>query len=320
MARARRATVISRTATDGRVLGRLKPDPVPVIHPVPEHAARGALAEVYARTRKGLGVPWMGVVAMALARFPRFYDRLWSALAPLAATQAFATACDTLRSASESEAAALSAPDRVAYLVNLGYGDRELEEIRACHEVFSTGNMPYLLMATIARLLLEGHDWAGGESLEPRCSTPESGPKPTLIEPHHADPTVAAVYADIRETLGLPFVNTDYRAFARWPSYFVPAWADLKAAISGPDHAGAVNRVHHMAVEVALGLPNPAGLSSDALKKAAAEDGPIDDILSVVRLFQWLLPGLVVNVAFLRAQLGAVASDGDDRSRCARSA
>lgn len=106
--------MIARNATDvGRVLGRLKPDPVPAIHPVPEHAARGALAEVYARTRQGLGVPWMGVVAMALAHYPCFYDRLWSALAPLPATQAFATACDTLRSAADSEAAALAPPDRV---------------------------------------------------------------------------------------------------------------------------------------------------------------------------------------------------------------
>lgn len=313
--------MIARNATDvGRVLGRLKPDPVPAIHPVPEHAARGALAEVYARTRQGLGVPWMGVVAMALAHYPCFYDRLWSALAPLPATQAFAAACDTLRSAADSEAAALSPPDRVRRLVTLGYGDRELEEVRACHEIFSAGNMPYLLMATIARLLLEGHDWAGGESLAPRRVVPESVPQPTLIEPHHADPTVAAVYADIRETLGLPFVNTDYRAFARWPSYFVPAWGDLKAAITGPAYPDAVTRVHHTAVALALGLPNPAGLTPDALKTAAAEDAPIDDILSVVRLFQWLLPGLVVNVAFLRGQLGAVASDRDDRSRCVRRA
>jgi hypothetical protein len=72
-----------------------------------------------------------------------------------------------------------------------------------------------------------------------------------------------------------------------------------------------VTRVHHKAVELALGLPNPAGLTPDALQRAAAEDGPVDDILSVVRLFQWLLPGLVLNVAFLRGQLAEVSSDVD---------
>ena len=55
--------------------------------------------------------------------------------------------------------------------------------------------------------------------------------KPALIELHHADPTTAALYSDVRQTLGLPFVNTDYRAFARWPSYFDPAWTDLRSII-----------------------------------------------------------------------------------------
>ena len=43
-----------------------------------------------------------------------------------------------------------------------------------------------------------------------------------------ANPEVRAVYDDIMATLGLPFVNTDYRALARWPSYFALAWSDLK--------------------------------------------------------------------------------------------
>ncbi|MBY8978305.1 hypothetical protein KHP62_21040 [Rhodobacteraceae bacterium NNCM2] len=67
-------------------LPRLKPDPIPRGHPVPEYAATGELAEVYARTRAGLGVPWMGVVAMAFAHFPRFCGTLWSALTPIVGT------------------------------------------------------------------------------------------------------------------------------------------------------------------------------------------------------------------------------------------
>ena len=42
----------------------------------------------------------------------------------------------------------------------------------------------------------------------------------TLMEVHHGDAPTATVYADIRATLDLPVVNTDYRALARWPSYF----------------------------------------------------------------------------------------------------
>jgi hypothetical protein len=48
---------------------------------------------------------------------------------------------------------------------------------------------------------------------------------------------------------------------------------------------------------------NPGGLTSAALRAAAASDAPLEEVLAVCRLFQWLLPGLVANVAFFRHQL-----------------
>lgn len=284
-------------------LSRLKPDPVPVIHPVPEHDARGALKEVYERTKRGFDVPWMGVVAMAFAHYPHFYERLWSALEPIARTEAFASACRELRRVAEREAAELAPPSIVGRLESDGYGAREIEEIRACNEIFSAGNMPYLLMASLARALLEGHAWDGVGDLGPTASRRPPEARPPLIEPHHADPSLTALYADIRQSLGLPFVNTDYRAFARWPSYFLAAWGDLKPKLPIDAYAARTQSVHEAAVMLALNMPNPTRLSSTELQEAARKDGPLEEILSVVRLFQWLLPGLAVNVAFLRDQL-----------------
>lgn len=283
-------------------LPRLKPDPIPAIHPVPEFEAAGRLAEVYAQTKAGLGVPWMGVVAMAFAHYPSFYDRLWGGLAPIVGGSAFREACAQMRQTAEAEADGFAPPTILPRLRSLVYGETEIAEIRACNEVFSDGNMPYLLLAAVARRLLEGCDWpVGGED---GAGAPLDGaPKPPLMEAHHADPATVAVFADIRETLGLPFVNTDYRAFARWPSYFGPAWADLKGAVLSDGYEARIARVHTMAVELAATLPNPSGLNAAELRAAAEEDAPLDEVLSVVRLFQWLLPGLAVNVAFLQAQL-----------------
>jgi len=289
-------------------LPRLKPDPVPEIHSVPEYEAGGALADIYTRTKRGLGVPWMGVVAMAFAHYPKFYDSLWTALEPVVGSEAFASACQSLRDTAEAEAAKLGPPGILPRLERIGYGRRELDEIRACNEVFSDGNMPYVLMATVARLLLKGHDWPGQGPLEPRQTPVSAGERPALMEAHHADASTAAVYADIREALGLPFVNTDYRAFARWPSYFAPAWTDLKGAVAGPGYADAVLTVHRAATNLALALPNPTDLTTGVLQAAAQEDADLDEVLSVVLLFQWLLPGLAVNVAFFRAQLAEQVS------------
>ena len=104
-------------------------------------------------------------------------------------------------------------------------------------------------------------------------------------------------------TLGLPFVNTDYRALARWPSFFALAWSDLKPSAQTAAHKALANRVYDRALELAGGLPNPGGLNADALQKAAQADAPLSEIRPVAELFHYLLPELVVNVAYLRAQL-----------------
>lgn len=284
-------------------LPRLKPDPIPAIRPVPEHAAKGDLAAVYERTKQGLGVPWMGVVAMAFAQYSAFYETLWGGLEPVVGSNDFAVACEELRAVAEREADALGPASVLEALQGQGYGAEEIAEIRACNDVFSAGNMPYVLMATLARLLLEGHVWDGQGVIAPVTPKQVKMTKPTLMEAHHTSPDLAALYADLRATLGLPFVNTDYRAFARWPSYFALGWQGLKPTIQSDAYEPAVARVHAAAVALARDLPNPTGVSPEHLITAAGQRATADDVLAVVRLFQWLLPGLVVNVAFLRAQL-----------------
>ena len=284
-------------------LARLKPNPVPSIQVTPEPLATGRLLDIYAQTKSGLGVPWIGVVAMAFARFPAFYDALWSAIEPIALTQPFASACQELRTAAESEAENLRPVTLLPELMDQGYNDGDITEIRACLETFSAGNMPYLILATLARLLLESHTWKPSSAIGPAVQASPMMSRPVLMEPHHADETILAVYADIRQVLGLPFVNTDYRALARWPSYFSRAWKQLSSAIQSEAYLIAVNRVHNTAVRATLELPNPVALNSEGLILAANEDGALEEIVAVVQLFQWLLPGLVINVAWLRAQM-----------------
>jgi hypothetical protein len=251
-------------------------------------------------------VPWMGVVTMAFSHYPRFFEVLWQGLKPLAQSQAFVEACAGLRALAETRIVDLEPGLIVRRLESLGYAPREIDQIRASIEVFSHGNFPYLLTATVARRLLEGlelgsskHAPAYEGSHAPQVDVPF-----VLMEMHHADQDTRALYHDVMSTLGLPFVNTDYRALARWPSYFALAWRDLKPVVNGDSHAEICAAIHRHADKLAAQLlPNPAGLTADALCSAAESDRARAEILQVVRLFQWLLPGLVANVAFLRAQL-----------------
>lgn len=290
------------------LLPRSYPDPVPAIHPLPEYLATGQRKVWYEEMKAALQVPWMGVVTMAYAHYGRFFETLWTGLAPLAGSRPFVEEFQALRRFTETGAAALAPRPIAARLRDAGYAQRELANIRDIVEVFSHGNFPYLLIATIARLLMEGGDMDGGAAA-PRFEdrhAPQVQVPLVLMEAHHADAPTRAVYEDVKATLGLPFVNTDYRALARWPSYFALAWDDLRRVAGTAPHEALCRQVHEFAADAAAHrLPNPGALDGAALRRAAGEDASVTEVLQVCRLFQWLLPGLVVNVALLRAQLAA---------------
>jgi len=289
-----------------QALARLKPDPIPAVHPVAEYAVEGQRADWYAEMKLALQVPWMGVVTMAFAHYPAFFEELWRGLRPLVASEAFVAEFGSLQARVEGEVAALAPPAILSRLSEAGYGAREVSQIRAVNAVFSHGNHPYALIAAIARTLLEGGAVSGQGSAQPFTGrhAPDVDVPFVLMEAHHADQPTRAVYEDVKSVLGLPFVNTDYRAFARWPSYWALAWQDLRQIAGGAVHENLCRAYHNQMMDaIAARLPNPGNLTGEALRAAAAKDGDLDEILAVVRLFQWLLPGLAVNVAFLKLQL-----------------
>ena len=292
-------------------LPRFKPEPMPAIFPLPEYAATGARKAVYEETKAALGVPWMGVVTMAFSHYASFYAALWSGVGPLCRSEAFRAACHELRAFTETQTAGCACTALRPVLSGKGYADRELDAIRATVEIFAAGNMPYVLIATLARLLLAGvmpsppaaTSAAAMSRAEPAGTVIATGAPLVLTERHHADAATVAVYDDIQATLGLPFVNTDYRALARWPSYFQSAWADLKPYINAAGYERVVTSVHDKAVCLVRSLPGAEALQPAALQAAALADAPAGEVEATVQLFQWLLPGLAVNVACLQQQL-----------------
>ncbi len=288
------------------ILPRLKPDPIPPIDPVPEYLVTGRRAELYAQTKATLQVPWMGVITMALSSYETYYETLWRAVGPMMETGEAVAACARLRVEIEAEVAALLPPPMGDRLAALGYAPREVQGIREAVEVFSHGNFPYTLIVTLSRLALEADRVpapAPGTLFTGRHA-PDVDVPFVLMEDHHADAPLRAIYADIRDRLGLPFVNTDYRALGRWPSCFAEMWGALAPHVQTPEYEAMVARLHHRFVEEAMALPNPFGATVKDLRDAATS-APPGEILEVTRLFQWLLPGLCTNVAFFRAQLQA---------------
>jgi len=288
------------------LLKREKPDPIPAIHPLPEYKAEGETKRRYEDMKSVLQVPWMGVVTMAYAHYPRFFDTLWDGWRETCASAPYIKAARELRALAEDGADTLSPPPIADRLETMGYAPREFAAIREAIEVFSHGNNVYYPMCVAARLLLEGGEMSDDrdkpEPFEGRHA-PEVSVPFVMVERHHGLADLQALYDDIMGTLKLPFVNSDYRMLARWPSYFATAWSDLKPVVGTDAHEAACQAFHDRAVELAQTLPNPKGLTSADLKAAAEADASAEEVLAVSKLFIWLIPGLAVNVAFFRAQL-----------------
>ncbi len=272
---------------------------------MPEFLAEGELKARYDDMKAVLGVPWMGVVTMSFAHYRAFYDALWQGARPLCASRDFTDACHRLRHLVEEKVSALGPPPLRQRLAQIGYAERELQDIDESIDIFSDGNFPYILLATLARLLLEGGELQTSHAIaiQTEPTSPRTTGKLVLMEYHHADASTRRVFDDVKAVLGLPFLNTDYRALARWPSYFALAWADLRPKLLRGEYETLVAEIHEAAVSTVRSLPNYGNLRGEALRLAARGSASEGEVLSVVRLFQWLLPGLAVNIAFFRAQL-----------------
>ena len=284
---------------------RMKPDPIPAVYPVWEFKAEGTLTTTYEEYKKALQVPWIGVVTMAYAHYQTFFDTWWKALEPVCSTQIYTDTALALREDLERRISKLSPPPIINRLSEIGYSEREIKDIRNMIDVITHGNFIQIPAVFAARILLEGGELLGGREIGAPAKTRKLQVETpfVLMEPHHGLGDLKTLYDDVKTTLDLPFVNTDYRCFARWPSYFDLAWGDLREHIATSHYEALVLSVHEAIFEATSNLPNPEDITSKMVKIAAEKEASVEEILNTTRLFTWLIPGLVTNVAFFRAQL-----------------
>ena len=283
---------------------RKKPIPLPKIIVTPEYLAKGSLKKSYTDTKLAFNVPWMGVVAMAFAKYPLFYNALWEYLHPLTKSMEFDKLCKKLVIISKKKALELKPKSLIKNLKKIGYNDYEIKKINTLNQIFTTGNMPYLIMATIARIFLDKGELINTKPFKKKITSKISFEDHLLlIEPHHANNNLKEIYKSIKINLGLPFLNTDYRAFARWPSYFEMSWKSFLPALLEKKYEEKVLEIHSFIIKEALLLPNPNKVKAIQIINAAKEDKKLNEIKKVVNLFQWLLPGLITNVAFMKQQI-----------------
>lgn len=277
-----------------------------IVRPIPEHRADAALGAIYRDLKATFGVPWVGVITQAVAYYRPFFAAAWRSFVPSARTHFFERVSDEMRlSAWERVDESFVIADQTGRLRDIGYSEREIEQIREVLDIFDYGNPKYLIFATaIKEGLLTGHAFGGAQGDRrdrmPRSPIYQLDPIPVMVEEHHASGGLSDIYADIKRTLQLPFINSDYKAMARWPSYLEQAWLALKPCIDTPAYEAVRLDLHRQALAAVDNLPVVYRMSREDALQAGLAAAEVDELVRVISLFQWLLSGLVLNVTHFK--------------------
>ncbi len=276
------------------------------LQPVKPAAAEPRIRAIYDETRRVLRLPWVGALFQGYAMYPGYLEMAWRALRPSLETAQFEADATAIGNAADEAVARFYTPSydyRDVAAMNL-----DIEAIRETVDAFHVGNPRLLLVATALRRAFEEgpvgggtqavHRRAGESAEEARAA----GATVEMVAPEQAPQNVAALFDDIKATLHLPLVNSDYRAMALWPDYLALAWNDIKGPIGAPEYASEVRRLSGLAGEAVERFALPVAATREAAVQAGVPEDQLANLGAILRLFAELLPGLILNVAmFYRA-------------------
>lgn len=264
--------------------------------PVAEWQARGETERVYHQIRQTLRVTGINLNFRTWATFEHFFPALWNAAQPALDTWAFEDAADQIRGEAVAAASGLG---RVAAEARGRLGPSQAFQVQAALALYHYVNPKLLVLTSAVGLALRGEP-VGQSGAAPaariRRGVP-AGMYPMEMVPEDSDDArVQAVFRDIKKTLGLDHVNSDYRTLALWPEYLESGWEGLKPIVRSDAHTRAADALRQQARSLARALPHPLALSREQVE--ALGDDP-DKVAEATDGFEQLLPGLILNVALL---------------------
>lgn len=270
--------------------------------PIAEYAATGEIERVYHEIKQTLRVSGINLNFRTWAGYGDFLPLMWDAFRPNAETRAFESAADQVRAEAVELAESIGALNVRAAAAP---GDSQAYHIRATLDLYHYVN-PKLLVLTSAVLQTlqadgDGQELSGGGAATHAERIVRGIPArmaPMEMESEEPDdPKLQQTFNDIKTTLQLPAVNSDYRSLALWPDYLQAAWSELKPVVQSASWTLAGNRLRDTARELARRLPCPIALTPAAVAACGTD---VDEIIQVSESFEQLLPGLIINIALLQ--------------------
>lgn len=275
---------------------------------VREAEANEPIRPIYEDIKQTLGLPHVNAIFQAYAAYPDFLERHWKAFKPVLQTQEFFVLAGRLRAEAYTRMHNyFPVPDFCARLREQSLSSGALQDLTAVVELFHYSDPPLLLLAAAQ---LQAFEVRIGRDATP--TTPADHPvfedKPAFINEDDAPPEIRRVYEEIKRTLGLPIVNADYRAFARYPDFLIAYWDVLKPILQSPVYSESQQGMRESAWNLVRELPARVDTTVSHLLDDGLSDDDLSDVVRITDLFLRNLSGLVLDVAVAK-----IAVEGGNR-------
>jgi hypothetical protein len=266
---------------------------------VAENEAQGRIREIFEDLRHTLGLPHVNLLYRAYASYPEFLELHWRALKPVLETQEFFRLADRLRADAYTRMHNYFViPDLCSRMDEAKVNGASRQELSYATDLFHY-NDPVLLL--IAAVQLQAFDSRTGQQGH---VTPAEHPvfreRAILIDEENASPNIRQIYDEIKRTLGIPFINMAYCAFAHWPNFLENYWEVLKGIAQSPIYVESVHGVRDTAWSLAREIPRPLELTVTQLLDAGVGEDDVGAIVRITELFVKTLTGLVLNVSIAK--------------------
>jgi hypothetical protein len=268
-----------------------------------ESEATGRTLEIYQEIKDALGVPHVNLFYQAYGVYPRFLELHWKLMRPAIQTREFFRFSQRLGAEAYTRVHNyFSVPDLGERMAEAKIGEAAQQELLQVVELFHYNN-PLLLLIAAAQF----QAFEDGPSVKRASSSAPEHPvysqAPAKVAEEGAPPGIRKIYEDIKRTLGLSFINTDYQAFAHFPEFFSFYWFSVKQFATSPLNGENRHALRESAAALATELPNAPQLTVEQMHEAGLTSEEIGAAIHVTEEFLNLLSGLVLNVAFAKISL-----------------
>lgn len=263
---------------------------------VPEREAEGELANVYHDIKQTLRVSGINLVFSRWAAYKKFLPEMWSSFRSNAETRAFEDMADHLRAEAVRSAAAMG---RLMAAEAAPLGESQSYQLDAALDLYHYINPKLLLITAAVAEARDGGD-VGGVARHARLERIERGVPPKMypmemVAEKPDDKELRDLFQDIKETLSLESIHSDYRTLALWPVYLFVFWGRLAPFLKRAEYSDACASLRNSARNYARNLP-----LSFELPRGRMESADVEEVLEITRGFERSLPGLIVNIALIQ--------------------